>query len=187
MFPSFHRFYWMGLKYNDRLSIQQQTAVFRWIDQLIPGPTRYKHWGQAVLSDNSISPEPNNLGGDEYCGGCNVTQKYGQPSAWGWGDQTCSREFPFMCRRALVPLLQGCRQPQAQAGHDGAVKAPAAAGSASAARPLAAQAAPSRPCAYAACKGVWCLVVGWKAACCILRAGRAGGPLCPDRAQQAEG
>ena len=98
MFPSFHKFYWAGLKYNDKLSMQQQMAVFRWIDQLIPGPSKYKHWGQAVLGDNTVSPEPNNLAGDEYCGGANVTQKYGQPAAWGWGDQSCSLQFSFMCR-----------------------------------------------------------------------------------------
>ena len=98
MFPAFHKFYWMGLKYNDKQSAMQQTTVFSWVDQLITGPAKYKHWGQAVLGDGSVQAEPNNMAGDELCGGGNVSEKYGQPSAYGWGDETCSLSFPFMCR-----------------------------------------------------------------------------------------
>jgi hypothetical protein len=98
----------MGLKYNESWSTIMQTPVFSWIDLLIPGPNKYKHWGQIVLGDGSVSPEPNNLAGDEYCGGGNGSSSYGQPKAYGWGDATCSKEFPFMCRwgirRALAPL-----------------------------------------------------------------------------------
>lgn len=105
MFTAYHTFYWMGLKYNEKLATMQQNTVFTWVDQLIPGPSKYKHWGQAVLSDGGIVPEPNNLAGDEFCGGGNVTQKYGQPVAYGWGDASCSLEFSFMCRWAqLLPV-----------------------------------------------------------------------------------
>jgi hypothetical protein len=45
----------------------------------------YSHWGTAVPED--IAPEPNNLGGAEYCAGANMTEQYG--GAGGWGDERC--------------------------------------------------------------------------------------------------
>jgi hypothetical protein len=101
MFPAYHKFYWMGLKYSVKYS-PGGDRVFRWIDQLFDGPGRYKHWGQTVLEDGSTLAEPNNINGDEDCGGGNVTQQYGSPVAYGWGDQSCNKRFGFMCRWVLA-------------------------------------------------------------------------------------
>jgi hypothetical protein len=97
MFPAYHKFYWMGLKYNEELSLQGE-RVYRWIDQLIPGPSRYKHWSLTVLQDGNVLQEPNNIAGNEDCGGGNVTQQFGSPVAYGWGDESCDKRFAFMCR-----------------------------------------------------------------------------------------
>jgi hypothetical protein len=97
MFPAYHKFYWMGLKYNEALSLRGD-RVYKWIDQLIDGPSRYKHWGLTVLEDGNVLQEPNNIAGNEDCGGGNVTQQYGSPVAYAWGDESCSQRFAFMCR-----------------------------------------------------------------------------------------
>lgn len=44
--------------------------------------------------------EPNNMKGDESCAGANATQMFN--GAFGWSDESCSVEAPFMCK-VLAP------------------------------------------------------------------------------------
>lgn len=34
----------------------------------------------------------------EYCAVANYSQTYGKPTAWGWSDINCAKNFVFMCR-----------------------------------------------------------------------------------------
>jgi hypothetical protein len=127
MFPTFpgHAFYWLGL--NTSFWPSTGFPKFSWLDRE-PGPnaSTYSHWG--TYSDMySASPEPNNARmPPELCAGANVSQAYGNLSAWGWADWNCGESFGYMCRMlrgwlscevaAALPLpllgpalLQGCR------------------------------------------------------------------------------
>jgi hypothetical protein len=42
--------------------------------------------------------EPNNVAPPEYCAVANYSQTYGKPTAWGWSDINCAKNFVFMCR-----------------------------------------------------------------------------------------
>lgn len=61
-----------------------RAADFQWLDPLAPPPSLgYSHWGSPLPGD--IAPEPNNLAGDEYCAGTNLTQA--ADGAGGWSDE----------------------------------------------------------------------------------------------------
>jgi hypothetical protein len=99
MFPSFpgHAFYWLGLNTSHWPSTGFPN--FYWLDRS-PGPnsSTYSHWG-TYYDSYSASPEPNNARAPpETCAGANVTEAYGNLSAWGWADYHCGEKFGFMCK-----------------------------------------------------------------------------------------
>lgn len=60
--------------------------------------------------------EPNQVFGNEYCGGANYTELTSQ-GIWGWADTQCNRRAPIMCRDARKPppavrLLRAVLGPQ---------------------------------------------------------------------------
>ena len=88
-YPSFMPAYWLGLKVEPAA-----WPRFQWISNSIPvpGPQTYEHWG---LSESYR--EPDNRGGNEYCGVANYSQAYS--NAWGWADSNCTMTLPFICRQ----------------------------------------------------------------------------------------
>jgi hypothetical protein len=99
MFPTFpgHAFYWLGL--NTSFWPSTGFPKFSWLDRE-PGPNAitYSHWG-TYTDMYSASPEPNNARvPPELCAGANVSQAYGNLSAWGWADWNCDESFGYMCR-----------------------------------------------------------------------------------------
>lgn len=97
LIPTFHKSYW--------LSLQSSTTTypkFVWTDPTVRtgylngGP----HWGTYTIAGSAAEPkkEPNAIQPPEYCAVANYTQRYGQPSAWGWSDVNCNRNFIFICR-----------------------------------------------------------------------------------------
>jgi hypothetical protein len=98
LLPSYHRFYWMGLK-------AELWPTFSWADRS-PGPngSTYEHWGRYMPGND---PEPNNYElPPENCGGANYTEAFGNPLAWGWADYSCDQAFTFMCKMASGWQLQ---------------------------------------------------------------------------------
>ncbi len=103
MFPSFHKFYWMGLraanslKPADLLSLSDNTwPSFSYIDgSPSPGGPVYEAWGRFQPLN---FPEPDNRFAPELCAGGNASEAFGAPKAWGWADTRCNNTSPFICR-----------------------------------------------------------------------------------------
>jgi hypothetical protein len=103
MFPSFHKFYWMGLRAASSLRPSDLMALsgntwpsFSYIDgSPSPGGGVFAHWGRYQPLNY---PEPDNRFAPELCAGGNATEAFGTPRAWGWADTRCNGTFPFICR-----------------------------------------------------------------------------------------
>ena len=102
MFPTFHRFYWMGLsaangmKPADLISQQNKWPNFSYIDGAPrPGGSAYEAWGRYQPLN---FPEPDNRFSPELCAGGNATEAFGTPKVWGWADTRCNSSFPFICK-----------------------------------------------------------------------------------------
>jgi hypothetical protein len=71
----------------------------RWLDgSPAPGGSSYIHWGislpDGAKEPNNASPKKN-----EFCAAANYSQQYDSPPAWGWADQACEHQMPFMCKK----------------------------------------------------------------------------------------
>jgi hypothetical protein len=91
LLPPFHKAYWIGLNSSSWPS-------FRWLDGLpAPSSSGYVHWGTTVpdgiKEPNNASPKRN-----EMCAAANYSQAFDSPMAWGWADQPCATQLPFMCK-----------------------------------------------------------------------------------------
>jgi hypothetical protein len=111
MFPTYHRFYWMGLQAGRSMAPADLMATFgsRWPNftytdkSPAPGtPNAYTHWGRYQPLN---FPEPDNRFSPELCAGGNASETFGNPKAWGWADTRCNGSFPFMCKVAGAQLL----------------------------------------------------------------------------------
>jgi hypothetical protein len=49
---------------------------------------------QGLKEPNNASPKKN-----EFCGAANFSQRFDSPVAWGWADQPCDVQLPFMCKQ----------------------------------------------------------------------------------------
>lgn len=60
----------------------------------------YSHWGTFTADLDPPSPEPNNLGGQEFCASGNSSEAWGPEAAYGWSDEDCEARLPFICEVA---------------------------------------------------------------------------------------
>lgn len=72
--------------------------MFRWLDGLpSPSSSNYVHWGtnmpDGVKEPNNASPRRN-----EFCAAANYSQSFDSPFAWGWADNPCTAQLPFVCK-----------------------------------------------------------------------------------------
>jgi hypothetical protein len=100
MLPSFHKFYWMGLKTGIPGT---RWPNFTWIDrENVIYMGNYQHWG--VYQPGAVL-EPNNLFPPEYCAGSNLTMgiaTYNKrvvtfDGVGGWADRRCGERHIFVC------------------------------------------------------------------------------------------
>ncbi len=122
MFPTYHRFYWMGLRAGNSIRPADLLAPFgnmwpnfTYIDGApAPGNGVYDHWGRYQPLNY---PEPDNRFSPELCAGGNASQSYGTPKAWGWADTRCNGSFPFICKLQrelpVSPCSGGCAAAEA--------------------------------------------------------------------------
>jgi hypothetical protein len=86
-------FYWLGLY----VAPYTNWPNFRWINGMIgPNNWTYNHWGTYKPGTHL---EPNNVYPPEHCAGANMTEAF--DSAFGWGDENCDMQLPFICE--VVP------------------------------------------------------------------------------------
>jgi hypothetical protein len=90
--PEMDPFYWIGLAVKKF----DFWPAFSWSSGSPLGARAYSHWGRYGPGQH---PEPNNVFPPEDCAVANYTQAY--DGTWGWSDEDCEMEAPFMCE---VPL-----------------------------------------------------------------------------------
>jgi hypothetical protein len=109
--PTIRRTYWIGLKTNS-------WPDFQWV--ATNSSPVYMHWGTYIADLDPPTPEPNNLAGQEFCGGANSSEAWGAEQAFGWSDEDCEMRLPFMCKVASEWLPAKAPSPS----HAGSLQAP---------------------------------------------------------------